>query len=180
MATPGLTHRSPAPRSTWQVEVSEQDNTGDAPFLATAAEMVQDLSLAGIQFYELSVVYKDQVDEEREASINVEVNLSIRRRPDGLDFRARFEIPYPDGDVVCDAAVMYDAEGPRSFGEDAIFDFADNVAIMTLFPYVRQSVSDLGNRVGTPIVMPMLERGAFSFRSDGDDADSEAAPKPTD
>ena len=146
--------------------MDELTSSDQVPLVATIEEMVAELNLAQIQFYELGIIYEDgHVSDGQPTDVKVEIVTSIRRQDDGIDFRARFTLPYPSGQVVVDAAAQYNSAGPRIFDEDATYEFADNIALMTLFPYIRQAVNDLGIRVGSPIVLPILPRGAFSFRN---------------
>lgn len=44
-------------------------------------------------------------------------------------------------------------------------EFVNNVAIMHILPYARQSIADLTQRVfSAPLLMPIMQRGELQFQ----------------
>jgi hypothetical protein len=147
----------------------DASNEGGQPLkLTDVAEMVGALDFNEVQFYGLSITYRDSAvddgEDDAEGSVGVSVNTSIRTRNRGIDYRMHFSLPHPNGDVAVDAAALFDAADDVTFEEEAVLDFGDDVAMMALFPYIRQAVNDLGLRIGIPIVLPIIKRGDLSFR----------------
>lgn len=114
------------------------------------------------------------VDPEEGAEISPEYGLDIGTRPDAKGFRIllRTDIDVPIGRISCDVAAEYELED-RVLGKDsgeAMQSFINNVALMHILPFVRQSISDLTQRVfSAPLVMPIMKRGEIEFEIGLDD-----------
>lgn len=105
------------------------------------------------------------VDRDEGAARPVEFLTAHRFYPEGADYRVLMTVRTPTLLVRVDAAAMYASEVPLEVSDEVLVDFGDNVAIMTLFPYMRQAVTDLGQRLGEQVVLPVLPRGVLSFTS---------------
>lgn len=94
--------------------------------------------------------------------------LGFERSADQERFRVRLkvEIVAGFGDVTAEASAEYRRAGfPVEDLTDAVLlEYANNVAVMALLPYLRQAIADMTQRVfGSPLLMPVLQRGAVSF-----------------
>lgn len=134
--------------------------------LGTIEEMLEHLTLRDVTFFRLNATNDgyDEGAEVSDAELSLEVTLSSRLVDESASFRAAFKLTHPRGVVEVDGAVHYDADTAVSYNPEAAFEFADNVALMTLFPYIRQQVADVAARVGVQMILPILPRGALSFR----------------
>lgn len=131
------------------------------------------LSLVEVRFYELNATADDQVEpDETTLEVPIDVRTAFRKRPDGVDYRLEVEIERPTGRIRVDAAALYAADASFEASDDVLLDFGDDVAIMAMYPYVRQAISDLGQRLGDSVVLPMLQRGAITFERGGRDEGS--------
>lgn len=140
----------------------------DRTVLTSAQELVQHLEPTGIVFYELSAQYDDSVELPKgEVDLELEFGTSLRIRARGVDYRFRVEVPLLTGAVVVDAAIQYEASEDLAFHRDALREFGQRAAVMSLYPYVRQAVSDLMGRLRVPTVfLPMLTPGEVTFDVD--------------
>lgn len=83
-------------------------------------------------------------------------------------FRVRLltEIESDPGIIRVNLAAEYELTelNPRDIPEEVMLDFVNSVAVMTLLPYVRQSVADISQRVFTyPITMPLYKANDLTF-----------------
>lgn len=150
--------------------------------VATTLGLIELTELTEIRFYELFAASDDELtpngaepepDESGEQTIAV--RTAIRKRPDAVDYRVEVEVQRFGRTMRADAAAMYSAPGPFEAAPDVLYDFGDNVAMMAVYPYLRQAISDLAQRLGDQVVLPILSRGAVSFRGPEADADSDHA-----
>lgn len=164
----------------------QDDDAQDEPSpasVATTLELLELLNLAEIRFYELYAASDDSLEPEdaesepipepEEASEEAfSMRTAIRKRPDGVDYRVEVEVQRFGRTMRADAAAMYAA--PQAFDAPAevIYDFGDNVAMMTVYPYLRQAIGDLAQRLGDQVVLPVLARGAVSFQRAEDDTNA--------
>jgi hypothetical protein len=79
----------------------------------------------------------------------------------GLDYRGALEIRTGLWKLTSDFAALFDAEEPLRITRDAVVEFGETVAFPTLYPYLRQGISDLFNR------LPVLG-GALPLSRPGD------------
>jgi hypothetical protein len=140
--------------------------------------MVQTLDLRGIVFYEVSAARRES-DNPIQApgdDAPIDATWGLRVRHDGNEFgtRIRAEIETELGEVVVDVAAEYVAS--ESFElppRDLTYEFVNGVALMQLFPYIRESVMSLTGKVfGNALLMPVFQRGEIAFTS-GEEAEQE-------
>lgn len=136
-----------------------------ARVVESAADLLAVVQLDRIRFYEVSAVQDDEGEPREVSDEPVAVRTAFRGRPDGIDYRVELTLKRPRGEVCVDAAAMYSYQEPVTPSDQALLDFGDNVAMMTLFPYLREAMNDLSSRVEDPVVLPILPRGALSFRA---------------
>ncbi len=99
------------------------------------------------------------------------ISLEARHEP-APGFRVLLECRAdsdPDMQLVVGARATYSVpteERDLLEEQDVLESFVNEVAIMTLLPFVREGLADLALRVfRTPIIMPMFPRGALRLDS---------------
>lgn len=140
---------------------------GELRVVTSAAELVADVgvSIQGVTFYKLSA---EQAEAEVQASEQSEISPSygLRVRAEGNEIAVRLAttVDIGPGQIVVDAAVTYTVDEDVEVSEAVGLEFANEVGIMALLPYVRQAIADLSQRVfGDVVLMPVMARGALWF-----------------
>lgn len=144
-----------------------------------ASEVVNDVSRL-VELAELKSIAPYRLNVERvvggSASESVEISprytVEFDTRDDGHGFRVRFEVAVDLDAGSLDCAYLAEYDHGEAVLEDGntrlVNDFVNGVALMHLIPYMRQGISDLTQRVfGTPLVMPIFQRGELEFQMDG-------------
>lgn len=142
--------------------------------IADVKELLPLLTLDSIDFFEMSGRVEagftdsdadESAAEPAQTDVRVEVSPALRVRSDGIDARCRLRVHPPEGVIVVDGAAFYTSSEPIDVSQDVAVDFADNVAIMALFPYLRQAIDDLSVRLlfTNRVVLPILVRGQITF-----------------
>lgn len=143
--------------------------------VATAKELLAVTNLTKIRFYELRASTNDEAESNDEAEdAPIAVAVAYRKRAEGVDYRVSLEVPRPRGTILADAAAIYTFTRPVDLSDEALLDFGDNVAMMTVFPYLREAISDLARRLDDAVVLPVLPRGVLSFANGQHDAPEDA------
>jgi hypothetical protein len=148
-------------------------------------DLLRDAELESISCFELSAArYGEDEDVDEESSADedeIQPNhfLQIARSESGDAFRVRVrtEIAVSVGRIVSDVAIEYRVATIHvdDISEELMLEFANDVAVMALVPYIRQSVSDITQRVfDSALIMPMVKRGELAFTSA--DAEEPAIP----
>ncbi|WP_460749157.1 hypothetical protein [Myceligenerans cantabricum] len=143
-------------------------------------DLAASLNLVKFHTYELIATARDEYESEKRDSGDADssdeqidpsegqvgVQTGIRRRPRALDYRVEFLLNHASGRILADMGAFYDCDPSLDLDEvppEVVIEFGDRVALMALYPYLRQAMSDLGQRVGVTVALPMLRRGDLSF-----------------
>ncbi len=147
----------------------------------TVEELVETASLVSIEIDELGAERKPG-DASEEVSVEPAYDLTLNLRDDFAGFRVRLltTIDVPIGLIRCGVYAEYELSGSTIGSEstEAVGVFVNNVALMHVLPYVRQSIADITLRVfNGPLLMPIIQRGEISFKVElNDDADFPPSP----
>lgn len=143
----------------------------------TIEELVNTAELEGIRFFQLTATIADEshTSQELAALEDVEFSPSFQMKI-GVDsdtnqflIRLKTTVESEIGTVIVDAGAEYSVDGSNELHVDDIpeslmLNFVNNVAVMHLTPYIRQSIADMSQRVfGNPVTLPIMRRGELSF-----------------
>lgn len=148
--------------------------------ILTAQELIQEVgvSISGLTFYKYAAAIADDyvggVPDDLEP--RPEYELLVRQGGAEISARLRTIVRTSMGVAECDVAVNYATPEAIEIEPAALEEFANNVALMAVLPYVREAIAALTLRVfGQALVMPVIQRGQLSFVlpvDESDDADS--------
>lgn len=93
-----------------------------------------------------------------------EYSLKLAPIDGGIRVFLRCEIDLPEGRVSAEPVADFDAPDELVASEALRLQFANEVAVMVLLPYVRQAVQDITQRVfGQALLMDIVVRGQLVF-----------------
>lgn len=107
-----------------------------------------------------------------DVEIEPSYGLALDRNPEEGDrfrfrIRLRIELRPPGGEIVAEAGAEYVVNETMVTSEltpNLLVEYANQVGVMTLLPYLRQAIADLTQRVfGAALLMPVLPRGSVTF-----------------
>lgn len=144
---------------------------------ATIENLVNTAELAGIRFFQMTATIADEshTSQELAALEDVEFSPSFQMKigvdSDANQFLIRLitKVESKIGTVIVDAGAEYSMNESSELHvdgipEDLMLNFVNNVAVMHLSPYVRQSIADMSHRVfGNPVTLPIMRRGELTF-----------------
>lgn len=94
----------------------------------------------------------------------------------GFEILLRASISARDASYRVGLVAQYKRAEPFDADEPVVKEFIEKVAIMTLWPYLRSAVSELGTRLRTStITLGLLRQGGVSLSRDTEPSDSGAA-----
>ncbi|MHA3724008.1 hypothetical protein ACXR2T_09030 [Leucobacter sp. HY1910] len=137
---------------------------GDAD-LALVRDLINNSALDGIEFHEISAQRYDGASIG-DANQNGDVEFSFQRRADQESFgiRAHASLHLAFGEATVTVAATYRILNGETPTERQVELFANEVAIMAMFPYVREGLASATARVfGVPVMLPTAERGQLGF-----------------
>lgn len=140
--------------------------SGSDEDVAAVRELLSRSSLSAIEYHELSAKWTGSRSDDDSTDIDVSINLQHRLADESFGIRMTGTIEVPFGEAQAAIAAVYEYEGePPALR--TVLAFANEVAVMTLFPYLRESISTITAKVfGEPILLPILPRGEVGFDLD--------------
>lgn len=141
----------------------------EARRVSTAAEMLDvGVDIESVQFFNLHAEVNEGVEAPNdEQEVSPTYGLKLRHEGNELGIRVSITIDLVGAKIVVDAAVNYVTAELLDMEEATFLDFANNVGVMALLPYLRQAIADLSQRViGEVILMPIIPRGGLTFSSE--------------
>lgn len=135
--------------------------------VASIRELIDRCTLRQIEYHEISASLSgEKYDPSEPPELNME--LRVQHRCDGEDFGIRLaaEITSIAGTVTAKVAAVYDYEGEAPT-QRALFGFGNEVGVMTVFPFLRETVHSLSMKVfAFPILLAPINRGDIGFDLD--------------
>ncbi len=145
--------------------------------VAAIQELIGRSNLESIEYHEISGKLSG-VEFDTDQPLELDMQLQLQHRCDANDFGFRLvgELTSEIGTVSVTVAATYSYEGDVPT-QRTLFGFGNEVAMMTIFPYFRESVHSISAKVFTkPIVLQPINRGAVGY--DLDDASDRPAYVP--
>lgn len=95
-------------------------------------------------------------------------NLITASTDDQMGFQLRIttKLTLDVGEISCDIASRYKLKEKiqEELDNELLVEYANEVALMTLIPFIRQHIADISQRVlGFPLLMPVMQRGQIKF-----------------
>lgn len=120
-----------------------------------ATELLQVAELEGVRFFEMHA--RTKMDPDGGVDITSESAGSghddqqwtffVQVNPEKINLRARLELDGPDAIYVVDAGVFFGIEKPGEVPKNVTFEFINRVAIMALYPFVREGLHELARKI---------------------------------
>jgi preprotein translocase subunit SecB len=123
--------------------------------------LIEHSELRSIEHYEMSARRYDAPPAD-DAPDNGQVNIVVQQRSDADSFGVRLnaKIVIPLGEVEVSVAGEYALLNPAALTPRSLQLFANEVAVMTVFPYLREAVASITGRVfQQQLHLPMISRG---------------------
>lgn len=124
--------------------------------------LVKLAELKDIQFHELSARLFEHQPDAVDESAEAQVDLVFQTRVGEDDFGVRVSVTATTdaGEAKTTVAADYAVDQQHHPDEELLELFATEVAMMAIFPYVREGIQSATTRVfGTPLTLPILQRG---------------------
>lgn len=140
-------------------------------------ELVNAASLVDITFLEISarrIEGDEPVDDVIPVTPEFEARVQVRDDDGGVSIRyhliLRLSLILGEARVHCVATYVL-RDGFPTPSRRVLNEYANDVAVMTMVPYVRQALHDVtAKTLSSPILMPIMRRSDLTFSWDDDQA----------
>lgn len=141
--------------------------------------LVPNVELNSVDFLDLTARRELDISPLQEGRVSVDPSYTLGTMVanGGGSFLLRLRVDFSSevGNFAAEAAAEYvvTSSEPIELTEALLTEFANEVGIMVLLPYVRQAIADLTQRVfGQPLLMPQMQRGHLTFSIPSSDSNS--------
>ncbi len=136
--------------------------------LEAVREVISASRLRSIEYYEISARrYEDNLEPDERMDGHVNIDVMQRVTETGFGIRLNARVIVPQGEASASVAAEYDLDEEVSPKSRTLQLFANEVAVMSIFPYVREAISTCTARVfGRPLNLPVVERGEITMDVD--------------
>lgn len=145
--------------------MSEGAEASSPLVLHDAHEALRVLELAGFTILELHAGIPEPGEDSSE-TIDSELGLSASHRYDdhGIDFKCSATVDDGQRRLHVEGIVHFRAESEVEWASpDVAREFGSKVAMMSIYPYLRQQMNDIGQRVGLDFTLPILRQGDWEL-----------------
>lgn len=133
--------------------------------VAAVKDLIQRSELRTVEFHEVAarrVQFDGDAPEQDDASVQIQLGHRIFSNEFGI--RLVGAVASATREVRVTVAAEYVLTEGSTPPERTILLFANEVAVMTLFPYFREGVSMISAKVfNDPLLLPTIERGTITY-----------------
>ncbi|PPH11636.1 hypothetical protein C5C71_06430 [Rathayibacter sp. AY1C1] len=131
-------------------------------------ELVRVADLDDVVHYEIRGVLVPERPEDFEAN-SYRIDFAELVRPEDAFARYRLAFEAEDANYLVDVGAHYSFSEPVTFDRADWVQFAEEVAFMVVFPFLREAVFSAAARLGRPApVLGLMKRGEFRIESKED------------
>ena len=126
-------------------------------------------TLREIDFHEVSARKVAESKQRNPVEDNVDVSMQLQHHAGDKQFGILFSVNLQlfRGEIDVAVAAEYAVEDDETIDPHTVKAFGNEVAVMALFPYVRETVSTLTTKLWEkPFILPTIERGFVGFDLD--------------
>lgn len=143
--------------------------------IETVEELIAYIELTGLRAFEISGKRADPAPgaseesdsggEESDASEGAVSMEILESHDDGfIQTRFRATVQHADGDYVADFGLNYSFSEPLDLSEEAISGLLSRVAVMSVWPFIREAVATTAARMELKVpVLGLVKQGQFQF-----------------
>lgn len=134
--------------------------------IAGVQEIIRNSHLVGIDFYEVSGRRHDVPPEDvGDGQLKIQVQQRISETTFGVRLNAA--IILPQGEANASLAGEYELLNGITPTRRALQHFANEVGILTVFPYLREAIATITAKVlDEPVYLPLITRGEIVINMD--------------
>lgn len=108
-----------------------------------ARDLLALTELTDIVFYEISARRNPDVE-----GTPVSIEIALRREELLLEVRCRATVLGGEGEYLADASAVFNLQEPVEAPEEVIAEFVERVGVMSVYPYLREAITQSAAKLG--------------------------------
>jgi hypothetical protein len=117
-------------------------------------ELVPLIELKGIRFLETSSRLKEHDPDADMSGADMKISVQENHTDSLFDIRVGVVVDHPQADYMVKVGVQYATNEPVEVAPGVLRDMIEKLAIMAVFPYLREGIASLAARL--EVTVPML------------------------
>lgn len=127
--------------------------------IADIQDLLFVLDLKGVRYYEIS---GRRLPEDRPDDMLFALEIQQRHHESTFEIRFKLGVTHPQADYVIDVASIYGSTEPITFGDALATEFIEKVAVMAVYPFLREALASTAARLELSVPMlGLLKAGQF-------------------
>ncbi|MGU3586395.1 hypothetical protein ACLBYD_24900 [Rhodococcus sp. C26F] len=111
--------------------------------ITDARELLELTELTDIVFYEIGARRNPDVEDTP-----VSIDIALRREELLLEIRCRATVLGGGGEYLVDASAVFTLQEPVQASETAVAEFVERVGVMSVYPYLREAITQSAAKLG--------------------------------
>lgn len=145
--------------SRWPSDVSATPRKVDS-----AAELVGFAELVDMVFYKVAAERLDIPEREAHPSPRQAINVNVWHDDERMEVRCNLEMVHQGGKYDISVAARYKFSEPTLFDAETRDEFIKRVGVMTIYPYLRETVHQSAAKLRMPFpVLGLLKAGEIEL-----------------
>lgn len=133
----------------------------------TVHDVIEHTRLSRIDVHELSARRSEPPSDDVETEGRLAIRVDQRIGASGFGVRLNVDALFPEGEASAAVAAEYELLDGAAFSSRALQLFTNEVAVMTIYPYLREAVATITGKVlGVPAHLPLIQRGDIKVAVD--------------
>ncbi|MFE3799661.1 hypothetical protein [Nocardia tengchongensis] len=143
------------------------DTTSETHTYADVRDLVDHAELVDVRFYEIAGQRSN--DEEKRFSLQVISRIEL----DEIEIRCQTAVEGGGAQYKIDVGAVFTVDPPGIVSPEVVQEFAEKVGVMSVYPYARSAINNLGAQLNVERpTLPLLRAGNVRLNKE------DASPKP--
>lgn len=132
------------------------------PTINDIHELLALAELTAVHHWEISGRRLPEPGDQRDEEVVPEIG--IRVAPTTIETRLRVSLATDHAELTSDISSVYTLSEEREVDAEVIREFVERVAIMAIYPFIRESIFSTARKLGVPPpVLGLIRAGGFSL-----------------
>ncbi|GAA4152423.1 hypothetical protein [Leifsonia shinshuensis] len=138
------------------------------------SELLQHGDIADVRFLSFSgEVLSEPHEDMEDDDVRQTTQVLAGRNSDAIEVRMTITIDVREARYEATAGTQFRHDDDLDIAEDVVIEFAERIGVMTVYPFLREIISDMSGRLRQPnLTIPLLRAGQLNLAAETSPDDS--------